>query len=72
MISGVSYVGIDNHYIVCCRNGRDGRRDGMNYEKSLEIKKKKYEQLDCEECSEKDCPYRNESAYCPNIEGDNE
>ena len=43
----------------------------MTYEEALEIKKKKYENLDCEECCEKDCPYRNESAYCPNIEGDN-
>lgn len=45
----------------------------MTYEEALEIKKKKYENLDCEECCEKDCPYREESNpdYCPNLEGDN-
>jgi len=46
----------------------------MNYEQTLEQKKKKYEQWDCEECSETDCSYREESSpdYCPNLEGDRE
>ena len=46
----------------------------MNYKQTLEQKKKKYEQLDCEECSETDCSYREESSpdYCPNLEGDRE
>ena len=46
----------------------------MKYKELLEIKRKQYEDLSCEECSEKDCPYREESNpdYCPNLEGERE
>ena len=65
-------MGIGFHITVFGGFGRNGRRNRMTIEEALETKRRKYEELDCSECCEKDCPYREESNpdYCPNLEGD--